>query len=72
MYRKEFYLVVLTALFSFGQLWAFMVVLRTVHVGGPALLAMGVTLAGSSLAIGFAWRHVLRRSRAHVTELWRG
>lgn len=71
MYRKQFYLTLLTALFSMAQLWAFLVVLTTIRVDGPARLAMSLTLAGSALAVLLGWRHVFRHSRTHVDRLTR-
>lgn len=69
MYRREFYLTILTAGFSMAQLWAFMVVLTTVRVSGPALLALGLILAGAMFAVLASWHHVFRQSRNQTTEL---
>jgi hypothetical protein len=69
MYRRQFYLTLLTALFSMGQVWAFLVVFTTVRVDGPAMLAMSLTLAGSTVAVVLGWTHVFRQSRTHVDRL---
>jgi hypothetical protein len=71
MYRKQFYLTLLTALFSMAQLWAFLVVFTTIRVDGPAMLALWLTLAGSSAAVVVGWTWVFRQARLHVDRLSR-
>ncbi|HEX5405513.1 MAG TPA: hypothetical protein VFX16_24830 [Pseudonocardiaceae bacterium] len=68
-YRREFYLTVLIIGFSMVQIWAFMVVLTTVHPSGAAFSALAVTLAGALIAMINGWRYILRRSRTHIDRL---
>jgi membrane protein implicated in regulation of membrane protease activity len=70
-YRREFYLTALIMVFTMVQIWAFMVVLTTVHPSGPALLAMALTLAGAVVTMVNGWRYILRRSRTHIDHLSR-
>lgn len=71
MYRKEFYLTVLTALFTVTEVWAVMVVSTTVHVNGngPALLAIPLTLIGSMCAVLIGLRWLVVSARHHTDRL---
>ena len=71
MYRREFYLTVLILSFTMAQLWAFMVVLTQVRPGGPAVLAMGLTLLGATITVINGLVYVARRARSHVDVLGR-
>jgi hypothetical protein len=71
MYRREFYLTVLILSFAMAQLWAFMVVLTTVRPGGPAELAMGLTLIGAAITVINGLVYVARRARSHVDPVTR-
>jgi hypothetical protein len=67
-YRREFYLTALIMMFTMAQVWAFMVVLSTVHPTGPARVALLLTLVGAVITVASGWRHILRRSRNHIDQ----
>jgi hypothetical protein len=71
MYRREFYLTVLILSFTMAQVWAFMVVLTTIRPGGPALLALGLTMVSATITVINGLVYVARRARAHVDPLTR-
>jgi hypothetical protein len=64
MYRKEFYLTALIMVCTMTQLWAFLVVLRSVRPDGTPLLALAVTLVSAAVAVINGWRYVFRGSRS--------
>lgn len=62
-YGRVFGKVVLTALFTAVELWAIVVLLTQLHVGGVVAVALAAVMSGAVLAAVYGWQEVRAQSR---------
>jgi predicted PurR-regulated permease PerM len=67
-YGRVFARVVLTAVFTAVQLWAVVVLLTQVHVGGVAAVALAAVMAAAVLAVIYGWQEVRTLSRRQTGD----
>ena len=70
-YNRVFARVVLTVFFTAVQLWATVVLLTQLHVGGVVAVALAAVMAGGVLAVIYGWQEVraARRQQTGGDEL---
>jgi hypothetical protein len=62
-YNRVFARVVLTTFFTAVQIWAAVVLVTQIHVGGVVAVALAAMMAGSVLAAIYGWQEVRAASR---------
>lgn len=67
-YNRVFTRVVLTVFFTAVQLWAMVVLLTQLHVGGVVAVALAAVMAAGVLAAIYGWQEVRAASRQQVGD----